>query len=446
MVVITALAMSCRKHIFKSQFNTIPQPGVPARDVWLANANKEIAAMLEVIYQNDSAYKEVCAAIFSDFYADERVLLKDLLFPETSDLYNSKKFQSFHISPGIFRRQFYKELNKERYPLLRTALSREADPEVVAKPSVVADNASIMGGPAPLLTGATAAAIYFPYSENFKPVIISGISGRGSMNDLARVTIVAADREADSGPGRFPSSCSFGSSVVCYTNVTVDDNYAYLKPVHIVENGAKPPAISDASPGTSTSAGSNASKVFLGWARLTRQMDKLISFTGNGGGSEIKVARVSGYLERKDGQVDNFYGDLMSLDYSRSDIRNGRWKRIYAAWDPNWVPDNKEQVFAVYEDDTKGTKTFSGSLSTNISLPGSLGKAEGSVSYKIEVQTQDEIITQRKLTRAAFFKDGLSSQGWGFMDNPADFPLGNKSWPVYDGGTIWSYTMPWRVN
>ena len=45
---------------------------------------KEVGIVLENVYQDPKAFYEVCAAIYSEYYQDESVLLKDLLLPETS--------------------------------------------------------------------------------------------------------------------------------------------------------------------------------------------------------------------------------------------------------------------------------------------------------------------------------------------------------------------------
>ena len=189
-------------------------------------------------------------------------------------------------------------------------------------------------------------------------------------------------------------------------------------------------------------------RVYLGWSKLTRQMDNFISLTGNGGGSEIKVGRLSGYLKLSEEQVTGFSGDMVTLYFTRSEIRKGKWKRVFSIWDNDWNKDDFEQVYAVYEDDTKGKKTISGTVSTTMNLQErpAASKIQGEIGYKVDIITQDEILTQRKVDRASFFRDGLSDQGWKYMADPNDFLSGGIDWPVYDGGTIWQYTMPWRGN
>jgi hypothetical protein len=174
-------------------------------------------------------------------------------------------------------------------------------------------------------------------------------------------------------------------------------------------------------------------------------MDKLVSFTGNGGGSEIKVCRINGFLKMADEQITNFTGDVITLHYTRADIRKRRWKRVFSVWDPNWNYQDIEQIYAVYEDDNMGSGTITGSLTTTVNLPGKIGKTEGELGFKIDFKSQDEIITQRKLDRKSFLRDGMNDQGYGFMTDANDFlPIG-KDWPVIDGGAVWSYTFPYRI-
>lgn len=431
-LLLTSAIYSCKKHLTDKP---MPAPPVPAKEAWLAKRIRDIAEVLEQVYQNDTAYREVNAAIFSGYYADERVLLADLLFPESSPLYLTEKFRRFGIN-GVFKRMFWSVLSHGAHPELQAALVAAQPQGRHPKTSVIADDMRLEAEPG-LLNGTSAVAIYFPYSGNFVRT--------GELRDVARIaspTIVGAAGETDFGGGHEPYTCPGGSAAGCYRQVTVNDEYAESRPTHIIETGARP-VVSE----QSTPPQVGVTRVYLGWARLTRQMDALISLTGNGGGSEIKVGRIDGYLKKEGEQVTSFSGDLFTLDYTRKEIRNREWKRVYTIWDPNWTAETTEQVYAVYEDDTKGTRTLSGSLSASVNLPGkpSVGKASGELSYKVEVSTQDEIITQRKLDRDSFLKYGRADQGWKFIADPTDFLPGAQDWPIWDGGTIWQYSMPWKA-
>lgn len=426
-------ASACMKHVDLVRRPPLPRPRIVGRDSMIMETNRQVAAILANVYGNDSAYAEVNAAIQTGYYADERVLLRDLLMPTSSPVYVSTRFNGSGVRRGVFCRKFGEVLRQPVYAALREQIDREMTGLLSQNnTSEVASNLLLAESKPAILSGPAAVAIYFPYATDLLKAHDS--------NGLPRATIVAADREADEGPGRAPEPCGGG---ICYHDVVVNDAYAVNSPTHIVENGATPASV-NALPVDEESA---VSRVYIGSARLTRQMDALISFTGNGGGSEIKVARLSGYLKQEGQQVTNFSGDVVSVDFSRSDIRNQRWKHVFCLWDANWLPDNVQQVFAVYEDDTRGTKTFSGELSTTLTRDGkpSSAKVTGDIGYKVEVSTQDDIITQRTFDRLSFFRDGMNSQGWGFAVDESDFLPPGRDWPVYDGGSIWQYSMPWRM-
>lgn len=78
------------------------------------------------------------------------------------------------------------------------------------------------------------------------------------------------------------------------------------------------------------------------------------------------------------------------MSFSRSQINNCSPQVINAIWDLDWETDNFEQVIGIYEEDTKGEATFTGSVNTTLSVGGQ--KQTGSLGYSIKVQTQDEII------------------------------------------------------
>ncbi|MDB5190678.1 MAG: hypothetical protein JWQ96_241 [Segetibacter sp.] len=122
-------------------------------------------------------------------------------------------------------------------------------------------------------------------------------------------------------------------------------------------------------------------QVYIGKAILRKNYDALISFTGNGGGSEIVFCRASGYLQMdSDDQVNqNQNFDRVAVKFTRFDVdgvftfspwgmvfNNPWWKKVNSEWDNNWKPQNYEQVFAVYEEDNRSEITTSGTISTTL--------------------------------------------------------------------------------
>jgi hypothetical protein len=435
------MTISCKKKL--GEENPIISPDISDSRNRIAAVTKEVSDILEKVYEDNRAYSEVNAAIYSGYYEDERVLLKDLLFPETSDLYRSANFRAFKVDTGIFRKRFCEIIEKGRYPLISSELAKAMRKKIATSPLIVANEVIIVNDTAPsILSAQQPLSIYFPYSENFVSIQTNdSFPLNGKLAMMKKATIVYTDREADSAPGREPYICSGGGGSLCYRDVTVDDDFAEIRPAHIITFGADIHDVSDNEiPKTEL-----VSRIYHGSSKLTKQLDKLISLTGNGGGSEIKVCRINGYLNKRDEQITNFEGDVVTVYYTRADIRKRRWKRVFSVWDPNWNYQDIEQIYAVYEDDTQGSKTLTGSLTTTMDLPAKFGKVVGDLGFKIEVLSQDEIITQRKLDRKSYFRDGLNNQGWGFLSDANDFLPVSKDWPVLDGGSIWQYTLAYRI-
>ncbi|RYG49790.1 MAG: hypothetical protein EOO01_12120 [Chitinophagaceae bacterium] len=434
-ILAAAYLIGCKK-----QNAIIPSPTTPAADQYQLSVRaitKEVSEVLADVYADHRALMEVNAAIASGYYEDERVLLKDLLFPESSDLYKSGALSKFKTDTGHFRRMFCEIIDKGKFPLLSAELKR------APKTLISNGQSAMLDDNVPSVSSATSpVSIYFPYSENFPNFRFSDTAlPHSKLASLMAPTLVYTDRDADVVPGRKPIYCSTSVSKLCYYDVMVSDDFADANPTHIVTIGA----VRAATPPSAPLKTELVTRTYNGHSRLTRQMDKLVSFSGNGGGSEVKVCRVNAYLQRSDEQVTDFAGDVTTVQFTRADIRKKRWKRIYSIWDPNWNYQDIEQIYAVYEDDTQGKKTLSGSLTTTVNLPGKIGKVEGEVGFKIEVLTQDEIITQKRVDRKSFLRDGMNNQGWGFIIDDSDFLAIGRDWPVVDGGAIWSYTFPYRI-
>lgn len=452
---------SCRK-----QIETLPQPSEPIfastyKQNVITDKQKEkvavikdVSSILKEIYKDQKVVYEVVSVIRTGYYEDETVLLKDLLYPDYSPLYKSEKFKASKSEKGIFKSTFLKELNKNDYAHLKNALGNASNTRQNARQSNELPTDTAME----IFSNSQGVSIYFPYSENFganfTPAYFDNIN-TDPFGNLA--TVIPADREADAAPGnepyRYKTYDQNGEIVweIRYRAVTVNDDYAEVNPTHIVGVGAEPlmPQTPPPPPGTPIN------RVYHGWSRLNTpsQLDKLISFTGNGGGSEMKVARISGYLKFENQQVTNFAGDVMSIYYKRKEVRKRYWKRVYGVWDPDWKTDNTEQVYAAWEEDTEGTSTFTGEIKTAVRpLFDSTITISGTLGYSITVKTQDQLKTQRKQDRYSYFRDAKNEQGWGFqMCHPGwcgyddTFLPSGQYWPKFDEGTEWGYTWPYRT-
>ncbi len=402
------------------------------------------------MYKDPTAYREVNATIYSGYYEDERVLLKDLLFPDNSKLYQANSFKIFKSAVGAFKKKFIEELSKGDYPSLKQAIPSQTLNNMLTMPVSASDTAS------EIFSNSSGISIYFPYSENFGTSFTAAYFDNINTDPFGSMaTVIPTDRTADSAPGNEPyRKKTYGTNgeiiwMIEYKPVTVNDDYAELKPTHIVGAGVETLRPAQDPPQTLP----NISRVFVGWTRINnkRQYDRLISLTGNGGGSEIKICRVSGYLQFLNQQVTSFAGDQIDVRFRRREINRGTWKKVYSVWDADWVAANTEQVMTIYEDDTEGTKTFNGSLSTTVTITTGT-TATGTIGYNVSIKTQDELILQTKYTRTAYFGAAKADQGCGFQmcdtkggtcryDNTF---LTLVNWPIYNCGANWNYT--WSYN
>ena len=446
---------SCKKETALNPNSNFPDnPILTQQERKLAMLNKEVARILQEVYKDPAAYREVNATIYSGYYEDERVLLKDLLFPEYSSLYKTDSFKIYKSKVGIFKTKFMEQLGKGEYPLLKKYIPLQNMNPI----SAVTTIGSPIDTAAEIFSNSSGVSIYFPYSETFRSSFTAAYFddiNTDPFGELATIAPVIAN--ADSAIGSQPFRVRFydvdgWNYNINFRNVIVNDAYAELKPTHVVGSGARPVSDPPIPPPTAP----QIKRVFIGWAQLkNKQYDKFFSFS-NGGGSEVKFCRVSAYLQLTNQQVTTF-ADQFEVQFKRRDINRGIWKRIYSVWDADWVVSNLEQIIAIYEDDTEGTKTFTAGLTagltTTLTVPGATAgtTTTGTLGYSITVKTQDEIMLQSKYTRVAYFGGAKADQAWGFQmcdkkggvcryDNTF---LTTGNWPIYNGGSnlsyIWSY-------
>lgn len=464
-LLICIIAFSCRKTDIK---NTEPQGNVKfpttAKELRQVQINKDVANILKYVYQDAKAYYEVNAAIYSEYYDDESVMLRDLLHPETSPLYKTEGFTKFKSPEGVFRKRFFEALLNGDYPVLKEAMGLNKLNKDLTK-SVARMEALTAASPADtsieVYSNSSGTNIYFPYSENHGSNFTASYFDNVNTDPFGEfATIVAADREANSAPGqkpyRYKTYDEYGDIVweIRYMDVTVDDAFAEINITHIVgagadvmcHNGCTPPA---------PQPGPMANRVFLGYIRLNGdQLDKLVSFNkANGGGAEIKLGRISGYLKPVNGQITGFDGDVITPDkkFKRKDISKGRWRKLYGVWEPDWKTDNLEQVLAAWEDDNKGEQTFTGSITTTMKDSAGNGVV-GTATYTVKVESEDNLLRQLKMDRYSYFRAAKDDQGCGFTMTDdrgshvdPDFLPAGHTWPVYECNAAFGWTWPYHV-
>jgi hypothetical protein len=187
--------------------------------------------------------------------------------------------------------------------------------------------------------------------------------------------------------------------------------------------------------------------VYNSYGRLTQQMDNLVSFTGNGGGSEIKVGCFSAYLQPSGSVVTKFASEVPTFAFSRKDIRKGHFVSIESPWHRNWQPSDLELAYVVWEEDNRGEKLVTPSAVTTVR--GSNGATwPERISSRIPITAQESVIRQLTLSRKAYYATARISLGC--TDDPylADFAFSTSQqgyWPIYDCGANWSWTMPFTL-
>ena len=419
--LVLTLLVSCKKE----SSNTVEQkktevdlskvfrtPNTPEEKLFVENLGK-VTDVFKEIYREKSNITLVNAAIFSKAYTDESVLLKDLIYPEQSWLNEVDKFkilaQKWNVSLVKFADAFWKAANKRNDPTFVKFLND-------LNPSNTANRLENEEG--------QQVSVYFPYSEEYE---YGGTGGPGYFEPIT--SLVTATADADEGWGSLPY---FVDGVFQYhIQVIVNDDYVFENPTHIIgvngieivtePNGPPPPP--PPPPGIS--------RVYIGEGICKDQYDRLISFTGNGGGSEIKYCHLSAYLQPVNGHVTTFQ-DIASVDFSRYTIRKKNWKWVYIVWDDDWVPNDLEQILGIYEEDNTNTKTFNGNLSTTLKLD-SMVSATGSIGYTVSVMSQDEIIRQLKISRNSYFTGAFQDNAHGFSNDATFLPLPfTHGWPAYD--------------
>ena len=441
LTLLTAV-IGCKKNTIDYQNggvdeSKIYQKPITYDQIELVSNLEKITLILEDLYKEKKNLKLVNASIYSKSYTDESVLLKDLINPIHSILPGNKKFielcSKWNVSLQDFSEAFWKAARGKNDTQLLAFLN------FIQNKHLSIQNLSNGQFGVSGQENSYDVSIYFPYSSEFD-ISASGDS-YGPVSSL-----VAASAEADEALGYQPYYS--GGVLVNYQPVVVNDDYVFSHPTHIVGvNGIEPYETQDAAlnPPTVTTP-ANVNRVYVGDAICKVQYDRLISFTGNGGGSEIAYCRVSGYLKLVGHQITEFE-DKTSVKFERGTIRKKQWLRVYAVWDADWVVDNKEQVFAIYEDDNNSEITFTGSLSTRVKIADGT-TVDGSIDYQIKRSSQDEIIKQLKISRVSYFAGALRNQGWGYGIDKSFLPASAANgWPFYDavssGGANVGWTWPY---
>jgi hypothetical protein len=324
-----------------------------------ARAIIQITKALRKIYKDPKVVEEVNAAIATGYYADERVLLKDLLNPIESPVYKSEVFlkreEERGFKPGLFKEKLEKELGTVANSNFRTSDLYFED---------------------------NGLSIYFPYHED-------------TQYNSYPVTVAAATVEADQVWAYSPYAPEPGSvepETLDNYAVLVDDNYASVLPVHVVGMGAEM---------NSHTADHNCSnvKVSIGYVKVlySHNYDVFISFSFNGGGPELVFIGAKAVRHSTELATITTYNRIAKESLSRKEARNGTWVAVWGTLDEYWSPSSVNQLFGIYEEDyTHEKKYFTGTFEYN---------NQGWTSYPncyIEVSSKNDIVSDYFPERSYF--------------------------------------------
>lgn len=409
----------------------------------VANLEK-VTEIVKEVYKNKEAIKEVNAAIIAKIYTDQSILLKDLIYPNEGLLTTSKSYKilstNLSVKQGTFSNEFWALVNRKNdtdfstflagiKPSTLEALKQKRTQGVKTLDYQDDYNTRIEGE----------VSLYYPYSEQF----INQLNNSG--NYSPSTSLITATADADEGYGWQPVFDNNGN--MGYTQVVINDDYAYANPTIIIGiNGIEPIDYSNSSNVVATfppgppiqlpGLTREVKQVYVGDVKVNgHQYDRLISISGNGGGSEIRFTRADGYLKQVDGQVQA--ADVFIIDgnpsISRWHINHKAWVDFSATWDGDWEPANLEQNLAIYEDDNLNSSSLTLSLKTTVKIAGQA--VDGTVGGTLNFKSQDEIIRQNNHKFASFFPVNRGQAG-----DPT-----YNGWLIYDMNGGVTFTLPDRT-
>lgn len=409
----------------------------------VANLSK-ITDVFKEMYKDQKNVKLVRAVLASRTVGDKAVYLRDLLI-ENSSLKENKvlmqKLNEQNLSLELFAKNINAKIEGTKdFQLVSYVNKIKGANSVKTVVRSAVKNTYAVGEPeGPRDSFEPEVTLYEPYP----PESAEDIAYYGSVAP----TLVTATADADEGMGYKPAYDN-NNVLLGYEEVLVNDAFAEENPTliigvngieeEVVNNSGTPIAYEPEPPVVVPNLPRRILKVDIGDVRCTKQYDALISFTGNGGGSEIRFVRADAYMKMQDGQVvaDNFFTPVPN-DISRKDIRKENWKTFNAEWDGDWETDNLQEFIAVYEEDNRNTSEVGGKLTTSYSS-GSTTSGSFSVgtegNFKITYKSDDQIIFQGKLNRDVFEVMNTTDQGhgkrggWGIRNgtSPVTFTMWHK--------------------
>lgn len=311
-----------------------------------------VTKVLREIYRNREVVEEVNAAVATGYYVDETIMLKDLLNPETSPVYQMESFKerarARGVQPGLFKAYFEEALGNQN--------ARQENDDYFYEGDVY---------------------IYFPYHEQ--------TSGYNQIPVVVPATVEADEAWAYQPYGPEPDIINPPGHMTL-----VNDNYAEMYQTHIV-------GVSDVEVHPQY-AQQGCQDIFLkvsvGYVKIYyKQYDALFSFSGNGGGAEIRIGLARG---SQDGSTVTNFEREVHVYVKRAAARNAEWVVSWEEIEPDWRTNYPRLLFGVYEkDNTSETKNFSGTLEY-------INPAGQTITsnYSINVRTKNNRISENRWLRS----------------------------------------------
>lgn len=336
---------------------------------------KHISYILTEVIKTQGVTQEVFEGVKSGKYADESILMYDLLEPSQSPILS---FQQ-NASNMKFAKAFQDAFNASAY-MFAPNYTNVTYKELIQ----IIQQQRIM--------------IYFPYSENWQGA------------EKPTLTYNTAE-DMDENQGYEPSL--IGNIINSFNAVTVNDDYADANPVWIVkkEEVDEPVEPSDLLPRdkdttivvtTTCPTFEKPYLVQINEVRVVEQLDRC--FGKDSGGSEMYFVR--GVLKNPNDKPEV---EAIPLGkFTRKQIRKAKWVPIAHDFLTPWEVKNRHVVIGLYERDKKAKeeKKITGKASVT-TTSGTTGTTNSSVSKDVEyeVVSREEIQYKNTWERCAFFKE-----------------------------------------
>lgn len=360
-VILLLLILSC-----STDENLIKEEGIVAdyvdpeivktpEDVKKANTILNVTKVLRKIYKDRNVVEEVNAAVATGYYSDERIMLKDLLHPESSPVYQQQSFlqrkAARGLQSGIFKEAFEKAIGIESKSALRTD-------------DLYFDENGIY--------------IYFPYYED-------------TQYSPDAIAVVPATIEADQAYIDNPD-CSDEFRDDCWPRYTlVNDNFASGRPVHVVGMGPSPVNSS-----SSNSCAGNF-RVKVSYVQiLGHQYDRLFSFENNGGGPDLV------YVSAKSDHSGTKYtwtSEVKAPEIKRKQVRNSNYVQVNRTLDNFWGEQHPNQMLGIYEHDYSATDQY---MTGELQYTNYGGVALGTSQYHLRFDSKNSRVHHQVYERSYY--------------------------------------------